>query len=434
MFNLFEKPDKGSSTPTPPNQTKAMLLATRRIANLTDAYVYSEAARQDVVKAVLAKRPRSYGEINSPMNKYSYLFSYFAHFCSILLALPFIAHFLGVFVGLVGYPTPPAQLMYFVAAFLLFTFEVGQSKTLNQTFDNYYNDGNYPIEAATVAALFSLFSVVSSGFSAYYFLQDRPDFIWVGVGLSLLMETLIIYCNFFRHRYQYKTRLEAEMLNDFSHNTNSNALFETFKKQPEQAPTIPINYNQNRQLIQPEKRKKRKKRKQKKVREQNAKVEIQKGAKKEAVEILTPSEFEVKKYGENKSKGFSLFKQQTNSIVPTETAPISQNKMVSTKPPKTLKTPVLTTLKGDNRERWTLSQIENNIKSYEGKIVKYGKSFARVANLAFFKQYKKRFKAENKAGSMPKIEATDRKHWYLENYPEQAAKLKAADKKKKSKK
>lgn len=388
--------NKGNTTPP---QTKAKLLASRRIAILTNAYVYSESARQDVAKAIFAKRPRSYGEINSPMNKYSYLFSYFAHFCSILLALPFIAYSLGFFVKLIGYPTPPIVLMYSIAAVILFIFEVGQSKTLNQTFDNFYNDGNYPIEAAIVAAGFSIFSIVSSTYSGYHFLQDHSEFIVLVVSWSLLMETLIIYCNFFRHRYQYHSRLEAEMLNDFSHNTNSNALFEPFKKTS--AKSQPINYNQ--------------------VSNQAPKVEIDSGAKNGGTQILKPSKMELEKYG--------IFKQQTNPLQATKTAKVSTKKEKLTNK----QTPSLTVSTPKNEEKWMLYQVRNFESSYKRKIADEGKTFSKVANKTFFSHYLKNWKTVSTDGEAPKVSAVDRKKWYEENYPEVAVKLKAMDKKKRKK-
>lgn len=400
----FSSNKKSGDSKSPKNKgTKSLLLASRRISNLTNSYIGSESARKEVVKAVLAKRPRSYGEINAPMKKYSYLFSYFAHFCSIVLALPFIAHFLGLFLSLIGYTTPPATLCYIIASALLFVFEVGQSKTLNQTFDNYYNDGEYPIEAAIVAALFSLFSITSSGYSAYYFLKDQTEFIYVGVGLSLLMESLIIYTNFFRHRYEYNTRLEAEMLNDFNHNTNSNALFETFQKTASNA--LPISYNQA--VSTP------------------AKIEIEEGAKSEGFNLVTPTKKELKKYG--------VFRQKNSPVRAEKTEEISTKKDLGSNTTKMPAKRVLTQSQTDDGKKWTESQIQNNIKSYEGKLRKFGKSFSIIANLTFFKEYKKRFKLENQVGTMPKVEAGDRKKWYEENYPEQAAKLKKADSKKRRK-
>ena len=156
-----------------------------------------------------------------------------------------------------------------------------------------------------------------------------------------------------------------------------------------------------------------------------AKIEIDERAKQPQTNILSPSKFEIQKY--------SGFKQENKVLRATEMGQISTKKDLISNASEKPQNAVLTTFKADSSEKWTLKEIDNNIKSYEGKIKKYGKNFARCANLAFFKQYRKRFKLDNQAGTMPKVEAGERKKWYENNYPEIVQKLKKADSEKRKK-
>lgn len=222
FFNLFRNGSSKKETDAP--KVKTTLKASEHLSQLTDAYISSEAAKQNVIKAIGNKHPKGYGELYSPIYTFSYFATAFFHFISFFIAHPYISRVVVFFgVSAVGFEIgkPSASLG---AGLILVLMEWGQHATLNTLWNVYFQDGKKMVLGiAALAAFFSLFSIGSSGYSAYYYFSNSQYFIW-GMLLSLGNEGLIISISGWRHYYEYKSAKESVLVNDLRNGYNPNHL------------------------------------------------------------------------------------------------------------------------------------------------------------------------------------------------------------------
>ncbi len=223
---------KGAKPTTKTNsqreKTKTILKASEHIEHLTEGYVLSSEAKKNIAKAYIAKRPKGYGEIYSPIYNLSYYATTLLHIFSLVIALPFVTILVGFFAQQIGLPIGE-QTAYIIAAGFLASLEIAQHSTLNVMWNIYFQDGKFAAGITVVAIIFSAFSVASSGYSAYHFLQGSQFVIW-GLAISIGNEALINWLSHWRHKYEWTTRQESQMVNDLYRGKKDDHLFTKVSK------------------------------------------------------------------------------------------------------------------------------------------------------------------------------------------------------------
>ncbi len=204
--------------------------ASKHASNIINHYVQDRDIQDLALECYMDKRPKTYAETYKGIYDLSRNTKWIFHFISGLIAWAFMQFLLSYFITAMGVPPPPPLLIWVNAAFVLALAEYGQHKTLNTLWKVYFQDGRKFVPSLVfLVALFSLFSIVSSGYSAYYFLDDS-QFAKIGVALSLFVETMIVVNSYNIHNYRYKTALTVEMINDYTnaHPNSNNPLVPNF--------------------------------------------------------------------------------------------------------------------------------------------------------------------------------------------------------------
>jgi len=179
-------------------------------------YIEDEKIQAIAVDCYMDKRPKTYPEVYMGIYELSKNSKIFFHIFSWIIALPFLNFLVVLMCEKMGVGTPAPFFGWAVGAIILAFAEYGQSKTLDTLFKVFFQDGETLVPGLLVlAGLFSLFSIASSGYSAYVFLGATDFMIW-GVGLSLFVEIMIITNSYNIHNFRYKTAKTLNMLNDFA--------------------------------------------------------------------------------------------------------------------------------------------------------------------------------------------------------------------------
>jgi len=457
MFDFLKEngePPKKDASPPPskPKSRIAMIMASRNVASFVDDYVTSVKAKQNIRKAIARKNPsKSYGEIYSNLYDFSYYVSFLCHCISFMLALSFGQIFVQEFGQTVLGFTIAVALSYIIAAVTLGAMEWGQSVSLDVLFNVKFLTGRLPIGILILCLGLSAISILSSTYSMSHLFADRPLYARIGVGISLINELGILSLAYWRHAYEFKAEAEATLLNDLQKGFDYNSLFhqQQYRLQKPQN-NLPVNYNQA--IKQP------------------AKIEIEEGASK----ILKPSKEDMRKLGIFKQKNSQANPMksekkptknpgQKSEEKPTKKVELTKNGFLPQKPnekvdqkptekptekvvkipseiykkSETVKkeqTPSPTVSKAPKEEFWSKSEVDRFKSSYSRKVSDEGKTFTKVANLTFFTHYLKAWKEVSTDGKAPQVSVQKRREWFEKTYPEKAAKLKAADAKKRKKK
>jgi len=218
---------------TEKTQNKSLYVrASKHASKLINSYVQDRDIQDIALDCYMDKRPKTYAETYKGIYDLSCNTKWVWHFISGVIALAFMQFLFRSFIEQMGLSSPPPFLYWTAAAIILAIGEYCQDKTLNTVWKVYFQEGRKLVPGLVfLAALFSLFSVASSGYSAHYFLEGH-QFAKFGILLSLFIETMIVVNSYNIHNYRYKTAMSVEMINDYSSSVvqGQNPLVPEFQK------------------------------------------------------------------------------------------------------------------------------------------------------------------------------------------------------------
>jgi len=248
----FQK-NKGNPRPT---LRKEKLRIADHFNSLVKSYVGDEAQRKTIMSAFLAKKPKSYAQINYPLYRFNSITLSVLHLISFICAVSIVGYIQSLDIG------ATAHVLSLVAVLFLVICEFGQHALLNVAFENWHATNNVPNRIGMMCVFFSAVSILSSAYGTYHFATtyDLPtNTIITGMlVVSAVNEILILYTTLEIHKYQKTVFQESVLVNDM-HFQNSHSLFfdgmpnvqrmATVLLDDKEAPTLPIGETGTAEII-----------------------------------------------------------------------------------------------------------------------------------------------------------------------------------------
>lgn len=221
MSNTFKKNNKG----TPPPLRKEKLRIADHFNSLVKSYVGDEAQRKTIMQAFLAKKPKSYAQINYKLYRFNTITLSVLHFISFLGAVSVVGYLQTLPIG------ATAHALSLMAVLFLLICEFGQHSMLNVAFENWHATNTVPIRIAIMCAFFSIVSIASSCFGTYHFAQtynlQSNTIVMAMLALSGIVEVLILYTTLELHTYQKTVYQESILVNDMHHQNKHSIFFDS---------------------------------------------------------------------------------------------------------------------------------------------------------------------------------------------------------------
>lgn len=402
---------------TPPPVT---LFARQNVAQVFEQYHLDKETENLISECYFDKRPKTYPQIYRRIYDLSRNSKFAFHVVSWCIAISFIQSLVPILLNAAGLPLLHPLQSWLIGGVILGFFEYGQHQTLETLWTVYFQTKRVVLGIAFLTLLFSIISVVSSTYAAFILLSES-SYQYGLVAFALFVEFMILTNSYNIHNYRQKTANTVKMLNDFGNGIDTGMYFHN---QPQNA-NLPINDNP--------------------IAVTSAKINRQQGATK----IVKPSQSQVEHFG----KRAKVFQQSQKTVTPLET-PIVAPVIVPTVVPVTtvdstsaivpsqkLKNVVRTKVlpnskyepikakkvakKASKSPVWNLAEVKRNIRAYQSKLEKYGDSFPRCAQLAYFEHLKNNWENLNSGGVVKRVATEKRYEWFEQHFPKKAEQLKA---------
>lgn len=215
--------DKKNNGRTPTPLPKERLTISKHFNAIVNSYVKDESQRSTVMQAWMAKKPKSYAQINFPLYRFNTIALTVLHLLSFLGAISIVGYLQTLGIGNSFY------VFALIAVLFLAIAEFGQHAVLNTAFDIKHATNTIPQLLIALVCFFSILSIVTSTIGAKHFALTygkAGHFLAIAaLFVSIAVEILIWSATWQIHQYQKTVYNESVLINDLYQDNRQNPFF-----------------------------------------------------------------------------------------------------------------------------------------------------------------------------------------------------------------